>query len=103
MDRIPEISKKVSWCINDGKVLINMKNEGLINFFMQKIFHKPKTTVIHLDEIGSFIWQRIDGKNTLHQIAKELKDNFGESISPLYERLYKYFDILSEYKFIIFI
>lgn len=102
MERVPEISKKISWCTKDNLVIITMKNRGIMNFLMQKIFHKPRVSVIHLDEIGSFIWQQIDGKNTTHQIADKLKNNFGENINPLYERLFKYFEILSDYKFIIF-
>lgn len=103
MNRIPEISKTTYWCTKDNLVIITMKNRGIINFLMQKIFHKPKTTTIYLDKIGSFIWQEIDGKKTIYQIAKKLKNEFGESINPLYERLLKYFEILSEYKFVVFI
>ena len=71
-----------------------------MNFLMQKIFHKPKRSIIHLDEIGSFVWKAIDGTKTTDEIATELSENFGKKVAPVSERLEKYFKILSEYKFI---
>lgn len=42
---------------------------------------------IKLDEIGTYIWDRCDGKNTVYEIGLEMKERFGEKIEPVYERL----------------
>lgn len=42
---------------------------------------------LHLDEIGTYTWQQIDGQNTVLDIADHLKAKFGETIEPAYPRL----------------
>ena len=100
MNSVPKIAQNLCWVIDNEKINIIVENKGIMNFLMQKLLKKPKKTTIHLDEIGSFIWQRIDGVKTLEEIAKELENNFGKSVYPLNERIKKYFNTLREYKFI---
>ncbi len=100
MNSVPKIAQTLCWVIDNEKINIIVENKGIMNFLMQKLLKKPKKTTIHLDEIGSFIWQRIDGVKTLEEIAKELENNFGKSVYPLNERIKKYFNTLREYKFI---
>lgn len=57
---------------------------------------------VKLDEIGSFIWSRCDGKNTVKEIGMQLKDEFGERVEPLYERLGFFFQDLEKNRFITF-
>jgi len=42
---------------------------------------------IELDEIGSAVWQAMDGKRTVQEIASILQDRFGDGIEPVYDRL----------------
>ena len=42
---------------------------------------------IKLDHVGSFIWEHCDGSLRVKEIAKNLKDKFGEDVEPLYDRL----------------
>ena len=67
---------------------------------MQKLAHKPRISYVHLDEIGSYIWQQLDGKTNVAGIASAMHAHFGEKADPLYERLLKFFEIGESYDFI---
>ena len=54
----------------------------------------------HLDELGSFIWQRIDGVYTVGELAGPVKEQFGEAAEPLYPRIARYFQVLESYGFV---
>ncbi len=42
---------------------------------------------LHLDEIGTAVWLECDGQRTVAEIGENLKDEFGEAIDPVWERL----------------
>jgi hypothetical protein len=42
---------------------------------------------IHLDEIGTFVWDRLDGDTTVGVIADAALAHFGEKIEPVHGRL----------------
>lgn len=101
LDNIGIIKKEIIWDKEDEDfVVIYVKNRGVFNFLVQKIFQKPEISKIHLDKVGSFVWLQIDGNRTILEIAKIIKLYFGGEIEPLYERLSKFFYILEELKFI---
>jgi hypothetical protein len=85
---------------SDGNVTLHIENKGVMNKIAQVLFKKPKVSYIHLDEMGSFIWQHIDGESDIIKIGESVKDHFGEKAEPLYERLAKYIQTLEAYKFI---
>lgn len=86
----------------DGIVTLEVENKGFANKLAQKLLKKPKISYIHLDEFGSFIWQKIDGQKTIQDIGEDVWKNFGDKANPLYGRLAKYFQILSSYGFVDF-
>lgn len=57
---------------------------------------------IKLDEVGSFIWKHCDGERTVQEIGEKLKENFGDNVEPLYDRLGLFFQNLEKNKLIIF-
>ena len=57
---------------------------------------------ITLDELGSFIWSRCDGKCTVRQLAELHKQRFGEKAEPLYYRLTMFLQTLEHNRFIRF-
>ncbi len=74
------------------------KEDGLITLFKPKFEHAfLKTYVlprlkkpyfkIKLDHVGSFTWELCDGSLRVKEVAKKLKDEFGEDVEPLYDRL----------------
>ena len=62
-----------------------------------------RTTQVHLDETGSYLWPLIDGRKTVAQLADCMKQQFGEKAEPLYPRIIKYFQIVESYHFIKFL
>lgn len=44
--------------------------------------------VIHLDPVGSFIWARMDGKNTLQEICRSMTGEFEVSMETAMEDLF---------------
>ena len=55
---------------------------------------EPKYRV-RLDEVGSFVWRRCDGKNTVEEIGRQLEEHFGGTVKPVHERLDMFFEQLS--------
>jgi len=101
IDLIPVKNSRISY-IDDGenKIALRIENNGIFNRFAQKFFHKPKSTYIHLDEYGTFIWLAIDGKKTIYQIGQSLSEKFGDKIEPIYPRLVQYFHNIENYGFV---
>lgn len=91
----------MDWTVDDqGLVTLNIENKGVFNRIAQKLLKKPKISYIHLDELGSFVWQRLDEEKNIIALGEEVKEQFGQKAEPLYERLAKYFQILDSYHFI---
>ncbi len=101
LKKVPVRNKNISWTQDDsGMVTLETENKGFFNRIAQKVFHKPKISYIHLDEIGSFVWTLIDGKKDIIAIGNQVEEKFQDAVSPLYERLATYFHILDSYGFI---
>lgn len=91
----------LTWSEDDnGCVVLEKENTGLANRIAQLLIKKPKTSYIHLDEIGSFIWKAIDGKKSVSEIGQCVKEHFGEAAEPLYDRLVQYMIILDSNDFV---
>jgi hypothetical protein len=101
LDKIPYRPKIITWSENHkGLVTLEIENKGYANKIAQMLFKKPKTSYIHLDKMGSFIWKNIDGKMNICAIGKKVNENFGDEANPLFERLAIFFKIMDSYKFI---
>lgn len=101
LERIPIRCDTMRWSAEaDGKVTLEIENRGVFHWIAQKLFQKPKTSYVHLDEMGSFIWPLLDGEKSIMDLGKTVEETFGEKAFPLYERLAKYFQILDSYGFI---
>ena len=101
LDYVPVISPKNTWSVEDGKVTIHMLHTGFYNTIAQKFFHRPRVSHIDLEGQGSFVFQQIDGKRTIGEIALLVEQEFGED-RALYERLIKYMQILRNNGFVYF-
>ncbi len=53
--------------------------------FFKKFVKKPHR--VELDEIGSFIWKKIDGNLTVDEITALAEEHFAEKIAPAKERV----------------
>ncbi|MBO5908246.1 MAG: PqqD family protein [Clostridia bacterium] len=101
LERKPKRNGSIVWTADEkGIVTLEIENKGVFNRIAQKLFKKPKISYIHLDENGSFIWQKLDGEKDLTEIGKLVDEHFGKKAHPLYERLAKFCQILESYGFI---
>ncbi len=103
LDKVPKRDEKIRWSSDEkGIVTLEIDNVGIFNRIAQKLLKKPKISYVHLDEMGSFIWQLINEEKTIYEIGIYVENHFLEKANPLYERLIKYFKILESYGFIKF-
>lgn len=101
LEKIPVRPEKIKWSVDEeGIVTLDIENTGFFNSVAQKFFKKPRVSHVHLDEMGSFVWPLLDGEKNIIELGKLVEEEFGEKANPLYERLAKYFQILSSYDFI---
>ena len=103
LEKIPKRPEHINWSTDDGIVTLHLENKGFFNKVAQKLFKKPRISHVHLDEMGSFLWKRLDGKKSIEDLGEKFKEAFGEKAEPLYERLAKYMQILHSYGFISFV
>lgn len=72
----------------DGRTLLLVPRfrKGFFAKWLQPRLKKPYINV-KLDEIGSFVWNRIDGVNTVEQIALAMQSELGKKAEPVKKRL----------------
>ena len=101
LDYVFSIKDDLTWTTSEsGEVTIHMENKGFTNKVAQLIFKKPKVSHIALEGMGSFIFNCIDGKNTVGDIGLLVHDKYGEEAEPLYERLSVYMKQLENLGFV---
>lgn len=100
---IPVRAESIAWSADgDGMVTLDVKNAGAFNKIAQVFFKRPKVSHIHLDKLGSSVWQKLDGETDLLSIANSLENECGETVYPTLPRLRKFISILKNYHFIYF-
>lgn len=67
-------------------VLVPRFGDHALGRWLQRQVRKPFHR-IHLDEIGTHVWKRLDGQTSVHAIAQSLQSEFGERIEPVVDRL----------------
>ena len=103
LDYVPKRNQLYAWDLNQKKhVEVAVVNRGLFNRMAQILLGKPKVSRIELDDLGSFIWQEMDGVRTVYEIGSAVKGRFGKKAEPLYERLCEYIRILHNNRFIVY-
>ena len=93
----------IEWEKNAGNNLVVIKKPKFLNPFLKKHLvprMKRPDYLVKLDKIGSFVWLNIDGKVTIGEIAERMKEEFGQSIEPVYDRLGQFVNSLLKHHFI---
>lgn len=104
LDYVPAISARNTWDIQgNGLVTVHMIHHGFYAWIARTFFRCPRISHIELDIMGSFIFQRLDGRHTVGAIAELVKEEFGRDAEPLYGRLVKYMQTLRGNGFIYYI
>ena len=87
LDLIPERTKAFRDEENGTvTVLVPRFGDGKMGRFLQRFIGKSPIT-LHLDEIGTAVWRLCDGRRSVYEIGGRLKEQFGDRIEPVYERL----------------
>lgn len=87
LDMIPK-QKRESRMSGDGTVDVFIPRFG-DNWFgaiLGRLF-KNKPIHLHLDDVGTAVWNLCDGRRTVYDIGKSMEEKFGDRIDPVYERL----------------
>lgn len=104
LDYIPKRNSLMEYQENEkGHIEIQVKNKGLFNRIAQIFFKRPKVSRIELDDMGTFIWNNLDGQRSIYELGKAVSEQFGPKAEPLYERLAAYMKSLHENKFIVYV
>ncbi|MGB9779592.1 PqqD family protein [Caldanaerobacter sp.] len=99
---IPKKSKKVNWEKKQEKIVFLFYHDRLIEKVARLFVKKPRVTTLELDDIGTAVWELIDGEKNVYEIGQELKERFGEKVEPLYERLSLFLGYLNKRGWIYF-
>ena len=102
LDCTPVREPDLKWTEDEnGIITLHRTHTTFTDRLAHKITKKPlRQSHITLEEFGSFLWKIMDGRTTLRDLADQLKEEFGESIEPLYPRLEKYMVVLKNNKLI---
>lgn len=92
----------VDFEISEKDRVVLLKPKFSSKFVQKYIIPKMKYPYyhIHLDEVGTSVWNSINGKRTAVEIGEKLKRELGEKIDPVYERLGMFLAKLRNEKFI---
>lgn len=101
LDFVPICNPLHTWEVNEKQlVVVHIVHQGIYHKIAQKFFKRPKISHISLDVYGSFVWQQMDGRKTIFEIANAVKEQFGEDAEPVIQRVVRFFQILYQNKFI---
>lgn len=86
---------------NEGLVILKFKNPkpSFLDKYVFKDYLK-RDIKLDLDEIGSFIWNKCDGKVSIKDIAEKTKEQFGENVEQIDERVKLFIDRMSKNHFV---
>jgi len=80
-------------------LLVPRFRKGPLAKWLQPRLRRPHIRV-KLDELGSFVWSKIDGERDFNAICHDMKERFGENLSEPEDRLQKFLCILQKNDFV---
>ncbi len=92
----PEVEFKTN---EDGVVVLFKEWTGFYHKIAQKFFHKPRVSQIKMDEYGSFVWNAVDGKSNVYDVALKTEKAYPDMEKAL-SRVIKFLEILHDNGFI---
>lgn len=88
--------KHDNWELRGEKVFLIFNHDKMVEKVLRWLVKKPYVSDIELDDLGSRVWQLIDGKSSILQIGEEILKECGKTCEPVYERLTMYFRYLNK-------
>lgn len=102
LDLIPV--RNIKWEKKEDGLIVLLKPKFELVLLRKYILPRLKKPYfkIKLDHVGSFIWEHCDGCLRVKEVAKSLKDKFGEDVEPLYDRLALFLQSLEKNHLIVY-
>jgi hypothetical protein len=99
LDLIP--GRRLKWEM-EGETVVLLYPKFRNRFLAQCVLPRMKfpNWRIKLDEIGSWVWLHCDGHSTVRELAEGMREQFGEKVEPVYDRLSLFLKKLESDKFI---
>ncbi|MBT8398470.1 MAG: PqqD family protein [Gemmatimonadetes bacterium] len=69
---------------------------------LDRFFHKMSASRIRLDEVGAFAWLHLDGERTVGEVGELMRNEFGELVEPMEERLGHFVWVMRKEGFLIY-
>ncbi|GCF95583.1 hypothetical protein NRIC_34740 [Enterococcus florum] len=97
LQRVYRLKAGLLYEVRDGIVFVIKKQDAWVQRVLRKIrYHIPEKSEMELDEYGSFIFQQIDGRQTVEEIGEKLAEAHEEASNQLYDRLLLYLNHLEK-------
>jgi hypothetical protein len=82
------LHRECDWIESGGvvEVLMPRYGRGGLARALSRLLN-PRPVRIRLDQVGAFVWSRCDGRHSMDQIAKVMREEFGPEAEPVEERL----------------
>lgn len=96
--------RNIKWDKNEEGLVVLLKPKIRNPFFAKHILPRLRHPYykVKLDSVGSFVWERCDGRLTVQEVADDMKAKFGEQVEPLYDRLNLFLQSLEKNRFIFY-
>ena len=96
--------RNIKWEKKEDGLIILLKPKFELALLRKHVLPRLKKPYfkIKLDQVGSFTWEHCDGSLRVKEIAKNLKDKFGEDVEPLYDRLALFLQSLEKNRLIFY-
>jgi hypothetical protein len=75
----------------NGTVVVlvpKFRNEFMVKWLVPHL--RAPNIRVQLDRMGSFVWKQCDGKTTVAAMAESMKNEFGESMHAVHDRIRKF-------------
>lgn len=93
---------RVPWAMDDQGHVFLIKEKTTHNWLKKVIawVGKSQHFHIHLDKIGTTVWQAIDGQRTVGDIAHLVRETFGEDFKQPEQRVSYFLTLMHRDKFV---
>lgn len=103
---IPMICKENAWEVNENNhVIVHVGRKGFWQNCCTRIFGTEKADKkyeVELDDYGSYVWKKIDGKRSNMEIIEDIQRELGEEVNLASQRLVMFMHMLKRNKLIFF-
>ncbi len=87
LDWIPEQNAQIEPGEGNLVTLLSPKTNNSIGRWLIRKLKTSSYYKIKLDQFGTYIWQQIDGIKSVYEICNALKQQFGNDVEPVHERV----------------